>query len=479
MKKIFLIMAILSLCFISSCNKKKNDDKNNNQNNNEQQNLIVPEVPKVNLSKDYYVVGEKVSFEVTNYDLDELDISIDDKYCLNDNHDYTYTVRRKGNYVMKFSLKEDPTIYKEVNLDFYAATFDIDLTSPSIGVGDSCNVWIYSYDNIYENELTDFDISVTKGKANINGYTVTSIEKGEITITLTSKLNDKVSNSINLLVADPTENLYIKPSCGINKMKVGEIVKVDVSLDYAVDEYVWLNSNKETLRVTKYDTSVEITGIKEGETRFSCYLKDDPSIKTNYFIKVEGYEDVDFVDRLIKLAYDQVGIWEGQDEFGNFNNETKFGIWYNNNGAPWCATFVSWCWFHAGLSNDLLVKYQGCTAGMQWMHEAGIFHDVKGDYYQKEDYHPKSGDIVIFLSDGGSHTGIVAYADDTYIYTIEGNRSNRVDVWRIPLNNSKITGYGSPKYPESTYHVDQSWIKTTKVGNKYLWTDVVSGLSTL
>ena len=41
---------------------------------------------------------------------------------------------------------------------------------------------------------------------------------------------------------------------------------------------------------------------------------------------------------------------------GNYVNDTKYNHWYNYDGA-WCAMFVSWCWYHAGLSNDLLVKY--------------------------------------------------------------------------------------------------------------------------
>jgi hypothetical protein len=32
----------------------------------------------------------------------------------------------------------------------------------------------------------------------------------------------------------------------------------------------------------------------------------------------------------------------------NGDNITKYGAWYGNNGAPWCAQFVSWVFWHSG-----------------------------------------------------------------------------------------------------------------------------------
>ena len=135
--------------------------------------------------------------------------------------------------------------------------------------------------------------------------------------------------------------------------------------------------------------------------------------------------------------------------------------------GAWCAMFVSWCWYHSGLSQNLLLKYCSVSAGCEWCKEKGIFK-------YKEEYHPKSGDIIFFLSAGSSHTGMVVYADDDYVYTIEGNASNRVDVWRWSLKDARITGYGTPAYP--TYNgtpEDFSWIVTKKTDDgKYWWNNV-------
>lgn len=182
--------------------------------------------------------------------------------------------------------------------------------------------------------------------------------------------------------------------------------------------------------------------------------------------------DIDYRAKLVQLAYSQVGIYEGKDAKGNYNNIQKYGAWYGNNGQPWCAMFVSWNWHHAGLSHDLLLKYQGCYTGKEWCEKKGIFK-------YKKNYTPITGDIVFFLSNGASHTGIVAYCDGTYIYTIEGNRSNKVGIWRIKLNNKTITGYAVPNYPASSTLEDFSWIKEKQQNGKYLWTHVTSGDSTI
>ena len=108
---------------------------------------------------------------------------------------------------------------------------------------------------------------------------------------------------------------------------------------------------------------------------------------------------------------------------------------------------------------------------MDWCLQQGIFK-------YKEEYTPTTGDIVFFLSAGAGHTGIVAHCDGEYIYTIEGNRSNRVDVWRIKLTNATITGYAVPNYPGLEEYENFSWIKEPKADGSYIWTNVSSGDST-
>ena len=45
---------------------------------------------------------------------------------------------------------------------------------------------------------------------------------------------------------------------------------------------------------------------------------------------------------VVEFAYSQLKYKEGP------NNDTPYGKWYGLNNNPWCAMFVSYCFFKAG-----------------------------------------------------------------------------------------------------------------------------------
>lgn len=100
------------------------------------------------------------------------------------------------------------------------------------------------------------------------------------------------------------------------------------------------------------------------------------------------------------------------------HNDGKDIAKYRNgvsNGAPWCASFVSWCY----KGNDVF-GYQPSVSGIM------MAADRKNLYSKKGEYTPKAGDIMI-QKNGASHTGIVESVDpDGTVHTIEGNASNQV-----------------------------------------------------
>lgn len=472
--KIFVLVLVFGLLFITGCKEKDNDDdKDINTNNSPEL-----EMPIAEMNKDYYVVGDKIGFNLSNYDsLDLFNITFDDEYAVKFNDDGTITARRNGEYTVTLSLKEDTSKWIALDFKVYKSSFQLDSTTSIIAVGDKVEVWVYDFNGLYETKDSDFNFSVDNPDiATIEDKVITAQGVGTVTVTATSKLNPLVKSTMSIRVGDTTSEFMIRPTVELAKIKVGEIVPFTMTAGQNPADFKWLCDNSEIARATKYDTALQISGVKEGKAYITCYNESDPSINTKYLITVEGEIEVDYRKRLIELAYEQVGIKEGLKENGEYDNDTKFGRWYGNNGEPWCATFVSWCWYHAGLSTDLLLKYQGCTAGMQWCKEQGIFKN-------KEEYTPTTGDIVFFQSSSvyngvSSHTGIVAHCDGEYIYTIEGNRSNRVDVWRIKVDNTRIIGYGIPNYPGLAEYDNFSWIKEQQSDGSYLWTNVSTGDST-
>ena len=81
----------------------------------------------------------------------------------------------------------------------------------------------------------------------------------------------------------------------------------------------------------------------------------------------------------------------------------------------------------------------------------------KGQLYSS----PEPGDVIFFWNSAkkeASHVGIVEKVDSSYVYTIEGNTSNKSGVVanggavaskKYNLANSRIAGYGRPDYCEA------------------------------
>lgn len=153
-----------------------------------------------------------------------------------------------------------------------------------------------------------------------------------------------------------------------------------------------------------------------------------------YHVNVSGKG----VEKLINVAKHELE-WEFKED--NANNITPYGQWYGMNGSAWCAMFVSYCAYQAGIIGDLVPQYAWCPSGMTWYKERNRY------FKRNSGYIPKRGDIIFFYNNElgrVAHTGIVIDGDDKYVTTIEGNTSlDRVQRCTYNRSHSTIDGYGS------------------------------------
>lgn len=173
------------------------------------------------------------------------------------------------------------------------------------------------------------------------------------------------------------------------------------------------------------------------------------------------------VDKVINIALAEVGYLEKKSNSqldsktanAGKNNYTKYGrdmhkIYPSVMDFPaaWCDAFVDWCFYQAyGLATAKSLiggnfdDYTVASANM---------YKKKNAWYTSN---PKVGDQIFFKNSTRiCHTGLVYKMDSTYVYTIEGNTSSGDDIIisnggcvakkKYKLNNSKIAGYGRPKY---------------------------------
>ena len=178
------------------------------------------------------------------------------------------------------------------------------------------------------------------------------------------------------------------------------------------------------------------------------------------------------VDKVIAVAEQEVGYLEKsakaykadpsvlykKTEGAGRDNYTKYGkemhdIYPSVMDFPayWCDTFVDWCFQKAyGVSTAKSLiggNFDDSTSASVQMYKK------KNAYFKSN---PKVGDQV-FFNNGTRvcHTGLVYKVTDSYIYTIEGNTSSEAGVESnggcvakkcYKITNSKIDGYGRPKY---------------------------------
>lgn len=152
------------------------------------------------------------------------------------------------------------------------------------------------------------------------------------------------------------------------------------------------------------------------------------------------------IDRLLRIAGSQVGYHEGRSN-GHWNNDQKFskqvpGLGWSNFQA-WCATFVSWCVWKAGLA-DYYPRTASTDAGAKWFKDRGQWSEYPAVGAQV--FYGRGGDMM--------HTGIVYRYDDTFVYAIEGNTNTNGSAEGDGVYRKKrvrrdayVQGYGYPDIP--------------------------------
>ena len=210
----------------------------------------------------------------------------------------------------------------------------------------------------------------------------------------------------------------------------------------------------------------------------------------------------DGVTDVLAVALTQVGYVEGTNEQGfggtqgGGGNYTEYTYNMGKVGSysyAWCAAFVSWCLLQSGCTTqntqgawcrnhegdkNYIWREVGCYRWYNQLKRFGYGHAADGKYT------PKAGDLVFFES--SEHIGIVRYAKDGYVYTIEGNTSKSgfnaegggVFCKSYKITGGQLRGFGALPYKvnNNASKVDYSganpstglWISETE---KYLYPD--------
>lgn len=172
---------------------------------------------------------------------------------------------------------------------------------------------------------------------------------------------------------------------------------------------------------------------------------------------------------VLMIAQEEIGYVEGP-----LSNQSKYGTWFSNRRAAWCAEFLTWCVNEAdtrygtNLLRNVYPWYGASKEGAPWFMERGRFVSDTGvvpggrekqwmigadRYMEAHEYIPSPGDYLwIFYystKQGTDHVAIVegVSRDENgklQIHVIEGNNPDRVQRAIYAHDYKLIYGYGTP-----------------------------------
>lgn len=154
-------------------------------------------------------------------------------------------------------------------------------------------------------------------------------------------------------------------------------------------------------------------------------------------------------NRIVKTALKEVGYKEKKSNKdldsktanAGKNNYTKYGKWYGKVKCEWCVIFI--CWVYA--QNNLLSLIKKTAYAPTLLN----FFKKKKEFIKRGNKVPQKADVIFInwkSSSSPDHAGIVYKVDRNYVYTVEGNYSNMVKKRKYKLVDTRIIGYGTPKF---------------------------------
>ncbi|WP_165975245.1 peptidoglycan-binding protein [Actinomadura rubrisoli] len=155
---------------------------------------------------------------------------------------------------------------------------------------------------------------------------------------------------------------------------------------------------------------------------------------------------------MARIAKAEIGYRESGSNYTKYNKDFGSipGYPHAGFGYPWCASFMCWVAKRVGLKPNVdYPRTAGCEVGVAWFKRNGRWHRT-----------PAEGDFVYYGPGGGTHVELVVRVTSTTITTVGGNTSgslggqyyngNGVYQKVISRSNSRIAGYGRPKYSKTS-----------------------------
>lgn len=188
-----------------------------------------------------------------------------------------------------------------------------------------------------------------------------------------------------------------------------------------------------------------------------------------------AYVSAQYIDLLDEAVPDSIVermLFMAVPELGRTNSQ-----YFNGYTGQWCHIFADWLSTHSDMPKTMVPNTANCGVGIVWFvndensggfyfknatHKArminaypAINHLPSTLTQEEEAYVPEPGDYIYFRWSNAaptvnvSHVGIVHAVAVDSLTTFEGNSGGMVVSREFPLSDTRIVGYGKPRYTEA------------------------------
>ncbi len=186
--------------------------------------------------------------------------------------------------------------------------------------------------------------------------------------------------------------------------------------------------------------------LPEHEHSLACYSNPDATeSETVWESSIPLFADETPTERLLKIAASQLGYHESAENYrvhddGRVQGWTRYGAWYGEPYGDWCAMFVSFCLYYAGIDESVMPYSKDC---IQWIDAL----KERGQYAEAQEQLPAPGDLAFFDLDHNGmtdHVGLVwrVDAERSSLEIIDGNYADDVETRSYAVDDTVILGYG-------------------------------------
>ena len=317
-----------------------------------------------------------------------------------------------------------------INVVPFART-EVDLN----GVENSCTAWSIVTDG--SNVLVSYkDNTIYLGNPDSSQVLFDKVESTSVA------LKNGTEKYLMTLSITLEENKYKMSFCKSGTLT--EMVNQSESAQQLSSRAISLTSNIDDLDVESSIAEVDSKTAKEKALAKIKELEPSPIAKV-------GREK--FIDCLFKQNNSKGEILGAMDDYEySYYSEWYIGGYKEgsdwNANTPWCACYISW--ILEDFQDTILEhtpRFADVVKGVEYFQncEKEMYGTVS-HWSNPEDAEPLPGDLVFFdWNEDGTpeHVGVVLYAENEKLYTIEGNVDDQVKTLSYSLQDSTILGYGS------------------------------------